>query len=89
MPDAYEGIREHVKNKPADELIRVYRQQLEIVVVSTISIPEVDQAIFDFHYSRVGDGYTMSVVAKIIKHLLGTIERRFGVNDPVFFERVG
>jgi hypothetical protein len=84
MPDAYEGIREHVKKEPTDEPDSIYRQLLALVVISTISISEGDQAIFDFHYSMVGDGYTVSVAAKIVQHLLGVIERRFGVNDPVF-----
>lgn len=77
-----------MKKEPADELIGIYRQLLALVVISTISIQEGEQAIFDFHYSMVGDGYTMSVAAKIIKHLLGTVERRFGVNNPVFLQEL-
>ena len=84
MPDAHEGIREHVKKEPADELLGVYGYLFTLVAISTISIPEADQAIFNFHYSMVGDGDTMSVAAKIVQHLLGTVERRFGVNNPVF-----
>ena len=83
MPDAHEGIREHVKKEPADELISVYRQLLALVAISTISIPKGDQIIFGFHYSMVGDGDTMSVAAKVVQHLLGIAERRLGVNNPV------
>ena len=88
MPNAYKGIREHVKKEPADELIRIYRQLLALVAISTISIQEGEQAIFDFHYSMVGDSYTMSVAAKIIKHLIEIIERYLGVNDPVFLQEL-
>ena len=72
-----------MEQEPADELPGGYGHLFALVAISTISIPETDQAIFDFHDAMIGDGDTMSVAAKVVQHLPGTVERRLGVNNPV------
>jgi hypothetical protein len=72
-----------MEQEPADELLGGYGHLFALVAISTISIPEADQAIFDFYDAMIGDGNTMSVAAKVVKHLLGTVERRLRVNNPI------
>ena len=88
MPNTHEGIGKHMEQKPADELLSFYRQLLALISISTISIPESDQNVFDFYYSMVGDGNTMSVAAKVVQRLLGTVERRLAVNYPVLLPQL-
>ena len=74
-----------MEQEPADKLLGTYSHLLTFIIVSTISIPEGDQAVSAFHNTMVGNSNTMCITAKIVKHLFWTIERRFGIDNPIFF----
>ena len=52
-------------------------------MVSGITPAKSDLAIGERDQAMVGDGYTMSVAAQILQHIVGATEGTFQVDDPV------
>ena len=52
------------------------------VSVSVISPTEGDVVVVECDQSMIGDGDAMGITAEVTQHLLGTVEGRFGVDDP-------
>ena len=52
-------------------------------MVSGITPAKSDLAIGERDQAMVGDGYTMSVAAQILQHILGATEGTFQVDHPV------
>ena len=50
--------------------------------MAVILVAEADLAVVDVEQSLVGDGDAMGVAADVVEDLLGTRERRFGIDDP-------
>ena len=55
-------------------------------MVGGVAPAEGDLAVRQCNQAMVGDGDAVSVAAKILQHVLGSAERWFGVDDPVFAE---
>lgn len=74
-----------MQQESADKFLCIYRHVFVIVTISTVSVPEGDEAVFDFHDAMIGNGDTMCITAKIIEYFLWAIKGCFGVDYLVFF----
>jgi len=74
-----------MKQEPPDELLRSYSDLFALITIATVSVPEGDQTILNFHDAVVGNGNAMRISAEIIKYLHRTIERCLGIHNPIFF----
>jgi len=83
MPDTVEAVRQAVKQEAADELERVQRHQLRLVVMAIVLPAKADAAISNINDTGIGNGDTMRVAAKIGQHLLRSSKWRLGVDDPL------
>ena len=83
MPDTMEAVRQAVKQEAADELERVQRHQLRLVVMAIVLPAKADTAIGKVNDTGIGDGDTVRVAAKIGQHLLRSAKRRLGVDNPL------
>ena len=77
-----------MEQEPADELLGGYGHLFALVAVAAVPVPEGDQTAPDFDYAMIGDSNTMSVAAKVVQQLLGAVERRLRVNDPVLLPQL-
>jgi len=89
MPDLHEPIREHMKQKPPDELVGVHGHDLAFVVVGVIAPPEGDLVVLHPHDPVVADRDPVSVSAEIIQNVLGPFKGLLAVDDPLLFVQVG
>ncbi len=89
MPDLHKPIREHMKQKPPDELVGVHGHDLAFVVVGVIAPPEGNLVIFHLYDPVIADCDTVGVSAEILKNAFGSVERRFTVDDPLLLVQVG
>ena len=83
MPDTMEAVRQAMKQEAADELERVERHQLRLVVMAIVLPAKADTAIGKFNDTGIGDGDTVRVAAKIGQHLLRPAKRRLGIDNPL------
>jgi hypothetical protein len=75
-----------MEKKAAQKLFRCHCHQLLFAAVRVILPAERDLAIGEGNDPVVGDGDTMCVAGQVMKNVLRTAERRFGVHDPVLAE---
>jgi len=85
MTNSHERIGKYVKQESADKLLGRYSHLLALITIATVSVPEGDKTILDFHDAVVGNGNAMRISAEIIKHLVRTVERCLGIHNPIFF----
>ena len=80
MADAVEAARQHVREKAADELLRVERHGLvSVTCVDPIILPfERDGMIVERDQPAVGDGDAVRVASQIGQRGFGTISRTLG-----------
>ena len=55
-----------------------------MIAVGVVLPTETDFAVVEGWDASVGDGDPMGVAGEVLEHLLGTAERWFGVDDPLF-----
>jgi hypothetical protein len=84
VADADEALGEQMQEEAAQELTKREGHQLLLIVVSGVAPTKGDLAVVERNQSVVGDGYAMSVAAQVVEYELGTTERWFGVDDPIF-----
>ena len=82
VADLHEAGRQDVEQEAADELDRIELHDDAAVVMPGVSPAEAYLAIFKTEESSVGDGNPMRVAGHILEHMLGSSERRLGVDQP-------
>ena len=82
MTDAAEALRQHVEQEATNELVRVERHHLALVVGAIILPAKADTTVLAGEEPAVGDGDAMGVAAEIVEHLLRSAEWAFGIDDP-------
>src|SRR5207237_8858733 len=82
VPDALEGLGQHVEQEPADELVGGNRHRPLPISVAIILPAETDLRIFDADQTIIGDGDAVSVPGDVGQYLLGSGESGFGVDHP-------
>ena len=79
----HNAMREHMQKKAAQKLLGRYGHQLLFAAVGVILPAERHLTVGEVHEPVVGDGDAMGIAGQIMKNVLWTAERRFGVHDPV------
>ena len=82
VSDADKALREHVHEKPADELLGRNGHNTLYVSMSVVAPTERDIVAVKCEQSMIGDGDAMGITTEVTEHLFGTTEGRFGVDDP-------
>ena len=82
MPDANETARQHMQQKPTQELIDRQSQESLLVFVGGISPAKRNLVIHERDEAVIGDRHTVCVGAEVAKHLLGPAESWFAVDHP-------
>src|SRR5260370_26879184 len=82
VPDTDEAARQHVQQKPAQELIDRQSQESLLVFMSGISPAKRNLDIYERDETAIGDRHAVCVGAEVAKHLLGSAERWFAIDHP-------
>src|SRR5713101_930363 len=82
IANAVEPTGENMEKESAHELLGRESHALLLIVVSVIAPVELNLPVFDIHDPMIGNRDPVRVAAEVIHHLLGSGERRFGVDDP-------
>jgi hypothetical protein len=82
IANAVESTRENVEKESADELLGRESHALLLIVVAVIAPVELNLPILDICDPMIGNRDPVRVTADVIHHLLGSGERRLGVDDP-------
>src|SRR5260370_31962771 len=82
VPDTDEAARQHVQQKPAQELIDRQSQESLLVFMSGISPAKRNPVIYESDETAIGDRHAVCVGAEVAKHLLGSAERWFAIDHP-------
>lgn len=77
-----ESAGENVEQESPDELLGRESHSFLLIVVAVVPPVERDLPVFDIHDPMIGNRDPVRVAADVIHHLLGSGERRFGVDDP-------
>ena len=71
-----------MQKEPANELLCSDGHRAETVVIAVVFPAKADFAAVDGQQAIVGYGNAMGIAADIVEDLLGSGERRLGVDDP-------
>ena len=87
MADADEAGRKPVEEEAPDEFFGGQGHDLRLVAVPAISKGKRDDSVFDVEDAVVGDGDAVGIAAEVAEDLVGSAERRLGVDDPRFLAK--
>src|SRR5580692_12484683 len=74
-----------MEQKSPDEIVCLQIHDLDLAVVAIILPMKLHLAVVDIDQAVVGDGHAMRISAHVVKHLLWSGERAFGVYHPFRF----
>src|SRR5512137_221703 len=83
MADAVKAVREDMQQKAANELVGREAHDPTAPLAAIVLVRESDVVVAGCDQPRIGDRCAVSVAREIGEHLLGTAERRLGVDDPI------
>ena len=79
-------LEKHVQQKPPDELLGGKCHLALLAAVGVVTIAERNFSVCHADQAVIGDGHPMGIASQVMKDMLRTAERRFGVHDPVLTE---
>jgi hypothetical protein len=82
VSDADEAARQHMQQKPTQELIDRQSQESLLVFMSGISPAKRNPVIHERDETAIGDRHAMGVSAEVAKHLLRSAESWFAIDHP-------
>jgi hypothetical protein len=82
IANTVEATGENVEEESPNELLGRESHDFLLIVVAVVPPLELDLPVFDIHDPMIGNRDPVGVAADIVHHLLGSGERRFGVDDP-------
>jgi hypothetical protein len=85
--DADKAAGENMEQETAQELVRGEGHHPLLITVRIIFPAEGNLVLVEGHETVVGNGHAMGVAGEIAQHMLGTAERRLGIDDPVLPEQ--
>src|SRR6266567_1443172 len=74
-----------MQQKSPDEIVCLQIHDFDLAVVAIILPMKLHPAVVDIDQAVVGDGHAMRISAHVVKHLLRSGERAFGVYHPFGF----
>ena len=85
-PNADEAGRKHMEKEATQELVSSDGHHFLFAAVGIVFPAERDLTIDEVDDPMVGDGNAVGVAGQVMKNVLRSAERRFGVHDPVLTE---
>jgi len=83
VANLHETGREDVKKEAPDELSSLECDGATAVVVPRVAPAKAHLSVLKADEPSVGDGDPMRVAGQILQHMLGSAERRLGVDHPL------
>ena len=83
VTDADESSGEDVQQEASNEFLGRQAKDLLSIVVGVVTVMELDFSMSECDQTMVGDGRTVGVAAEIAEDVIGSTERRFGVDQPL------
>ena len=77
-----EAFWQHMKEKAADKIVDIKRHHLRFAGGAIVLPTEADATVLTGKQSAVCNGNAVGVAPEIVKDLLWSAERAFGVDDP-------
>jgi hypothetical protein len=81
--DAHKAMWKHMEKKAAQKLLSCHGHQFLFAAVGVIFPAERDLTIGEVDAPMIGDSDAMGVAGQVLKDVLRTAERRFGVDDRI------
>src|SRR5260370_27396574 len=82
VPDTDEAARQHMQQKPTQELIERQSQDSLLVFMSGIAPAKRNAVIPERDEAAIGYRHAVCVGAEVAKHLLGSAECWFAIDHP-------
>ena len=83
VADLDEAGGQDMEQEAADELDRIEGHDAAAVAMSGVPPAEAHLSVIEAEESSVGDGNPVRVAGQILQHMLGSAERRLGVDHPL------
>ena len=83
VADLDKAGRQDMEQETPDELDRVESHDAAAVVMSGVAPAEAHLSVVEAEEPSVGDGNPMRIAGQVLQHMLGSSERRLGVDDPL------
>ena len=83
VTDLDETGGQHMEQEAADELDRIERHDAAAVAMTGVAPAEAHLSVIEAEESSVGDGNPVRVAGQVLQHMLGSAERRLGVDHPL------
>jgi hypothetical protein len=88
VPDANEPTRQYVQQETTQELIDRQSEESFPVFMGGISPAKRNLVIGERDEASIGDSNAMSVGTEVAKHLFGSAERWFAIDNPAWNEEL-
>ena len=82
VPYLDKPVREHVEQKPPDELRGIKGHGLSGIPVSIVLPEEGDLPVLYADKATIGKGDTVGIASQIPDHRFGTVKRRLAIDHP-------
>lgn len=82
VADADEALGEDVEEEAAHELGQREGERSD-APAAVVHVAEADRLVIDVQESRVGDGNAVGVAGEVLEDVVGVLEWRFGIDDPL------
>ena len=83
VADFDEAEGEDVEQETADKFHHLQTHHLEAFVVPRVPPAEADPILGEAHQSAVGEGQAVGITSQILEYVLGAVQGRLGVDDPL------
>jgi len=83
VPNLDETGGEDMEKETPDEFHGIERHDLEAFAVLRVPPSEADTISCEAHQAAVGDGHAVGIASQVFEHMLGALQGRFGVDDPL------
>jgi hypothetical protein len=84
VSNAHEAPGQDVEQEPAKKLDPVEGHGSLSALAGIVLVAERDLGVLERDQALIGDGDPVGVPGEVVEDLVGTAERRFGVDDPFF-----
>src|SRR5215469_13953075 len=83
VANLHESGGQNMEKEAPDELLAIESHGAAVVVVPRVAPAKAHSSVLHADQPSVGDGNPMGVAGQILQHMLGSAERRLGVDHPL------